>query len=243
MCVVMQSMAMNALLGGKHGSSGSSNNQHGSNPLGSLAGQFLGGQHDGGSSGSHGSGDKPSSGVAGKIVGQLASNLLSPSNKPPPPQNYHGGQTFGQSSHHQGGLAGSVMGGVANMFGGKPGHGGDGVSPNVLVLLLNTVADDGACRVRTMAIPTPAPMEDTPARLRHISPPAHLAALVLLPELRSHITLRRRTSTSRRITPNHTTLLPRVALRMDTILLPKVNRRTGSLTDTTQTVPGRRHPV
>lgn len=126
----MQSMAMNALLGGgKHGqSSGGNSSNHGSNPLGDLASQFLGGGHGSGSGGSHG--NKPSG--AGKLVGQLASNLLSPSSKPSPPQNYHGGNTSGQSSQNHGGIAGAVMGGVANMFGGKPGHGD--VSPNTLVV-------------------------------------------------------------------------------------------------------------
>jgi hypothetical protein len=120
----MQSTALNALLGsGKHGHGSGHSNQHGSNPLGSLASQFLGGQHG---SSSHGSGGKPSG--AGKIVGQLASNFLSSSsNKPTTPQNYHGGHTSGQS-HNQGGLTGAVMGGVSSMFGGnKPGHGSVGV--------------------------------------------------------------------------------------------------------------------
>jgi hypothetical protein len=108
---------MNAILGGKHGG-GSSGGHGGSNPLSGLAGQFLGGGNHG-SHGSHGGGGKNSS--AGKLVGQLASSLLSSSNKPQQPQNYHGGPSPNQSQH-QGGLAGAVMGGVANMFGGK--HGG-----------------------------------------------------------------------------------------------------------------------
>lgn len=106
-------MAMNALLGGKQGGGGGS-----SNPLGSLASQFLGG----GSSG----GGKASSGIGGKLVGQLTSNLFSPSQKPEAPQNYHGGQN--QHAPAQGGLAGAVMGGVASMFGGQQGAGGH-VSP------------------------------------------------------------------------------------------------------------------
>ncbi|KAK5997999.1 hypothetical protein PT974_00368 [Cladobotryum mycophilum] len=109
-------MAMNALLGGKssgHGSSG------GSNPLGSLAGQFLGGGGGGGSHSSGGSSGGKNS-ISGKLVGQLASNLFSPSNsKPQQSQNYHGGQSSGASHSAQGGLAGAVMGGVASMFGGK----------------------------------------------------------------------------------------------------------------------------
>lgn len=108
---------MNALLGGKN--SGHGNSGHGSGSgLGGLANQFLGGGHG---SGGHSSGGKNS---AGKLVGQLASSLLSPSNKPEQPQNYHGGQSSSSQHHTQGGLAGAVMGGVANMFGGKPGHGG-----------------------------------------------------------------------------------------------------------------------
>lgn len=101
-------MAMNALLGGKKQSSG------GGSGIGGLASQFLGG-----SSGGHGGG---SSGIAGKLAGQLASNLFSPSDKPEPPQNYHGGQNSSKPSH-QGGIAGAVFGGVAHMFGGKESSG------------------------------------------------------------------------------------------------------------------------
>lgn len=104
---------MNALLGGKNSSHGGGGG--GGGGLGSLANQFLGGQHGGGSGGGKSS--------AGKLVGQLASNFLSPSNKPQQPSNYHGGQTSGHSSQQGGGLAGAVFGGVANMFGGKPSHG------------------------------------------------------------------------------------------------------------------------
>ncbi|OAA54888.1 WW/Rsp5/WWP domain protein [Cordyceps fumosorosea ARSEF 2679] len=102
------SIAMNALLGGKQSSGGG-----GSSALGSLANQFLGG--------SSGGGGKNSSGIGGKLVGQLASNLFSPSDKPEAPSNYHGGQTQNASTHQQGGLAGAVMGGVASMFGGQQG--------------------------------------------------------------------------------------------------------------------------
>ncbi len=119
---------MNALLGGgKQGSGG----HGGSNPLGNLAGQFLGGGSHGGGSG----GGKQSSGLGGKLVGQLASNLFSPSNKPAAPQNYHGGQTSGgghSQPHNQGGIAGAVFGGVAELFGGgKPGQGHGGQGNNV----------------------------------------------------------------------------------------------------------------
>lgn len=136
---------MNALMGGKHGSGGGGGG--GSNSLGGLASQFLNSGSHGGSSGGGGGGGSSSSSnplgglanqflgggsqgsggggggknsSAGKLVGQLASNMFSSSGKPDPPQNYHGGSTAGQPSH-SGGLAGSVMGGVANMFGGKPG--------------------------------------------------------------------------------------------------------------------------
>ncbi|KAH0601932.1 hypothetical protein MHUMG1_00811 [Metarhizium humberi] len=101
-------MAMNALLGGKKQSSG------GGSGIGGLASQFLGGSSSG-----HGGG---SSGIAGKLAGQLASNLFSPSDKPEPPQNYHGGQNSSKPSH-QGGIAGAVFGGVAHMFGGKESSG------------------------------------------------------------------------------------------------------------------------
>lgn len=67
----------------------------------------------GGHSSSGGSG-----GLGGKLVGQLASNLFSSSNnKPAQPQNYHGASS--SNPQNTGGLAGSVFGGVANMFGGN----------------------------------------------------------------------------------------------------------------------------
>lgn len=104
-------MAMNAILGGKKQSSGGSG-------IGGLASQFLS-SGNGGGSGGHSSGG---SGIAGKLAGQLASNLFSPSDKPAPPQNYHGGQNTHKPSH-QGGIAGAVFGGVAHMFGGKESSG------------------------------------------------------------------------------------------------------------------------
>src|SRR6478735_11605674 len=122
MLTACQSMAMNALLGGKNsGHGGSSSGGHSSSPLGNLGGlanQFLGGSH-GGSGGSNG-GNKPSG--AGKLVGQLASSFMHSASqeKPPAPQNYHGNSNQ-SSSHHQGGLAGQLTGGVATMFGGKHG--------------------------------------------------------------------------------------------------------------------------
>lgn len=112
-------------LGGSHGGSGGgSGGGHGSGSsgnLGGLASQFLGGSH-GGSGGSGGNGGGKQSG-AGKLVGQLASSFMNSASqeKPPAPQNYHGGANQQNSHHAQGGLAGAVMGGVAHMFGGKPG--------------------------------------------------------------------------------------------------------------------------
>jgi hypothetical protein len=119
---------MNMLMGGKgsggHGSSGGSG---GGNPLGGLAAQFLGGGSHGSSGGGSGGGKDS---IAGKLVGQLASNLFSPSSggKPSQSQNYHGGSSGSgqhqQGGHQQGGLAGVVGGGLASIFGGeKPGHG------------------------------------------------------------------------------------------------------------------------
>lgn len=114
-------MAMNALLGGKSGGSGSGHNSN-SSPFGGLANQVLSGltQSNGGGHGQqqhHGS-SGASSGLGGKIVGQLTSNLFSSGGKPSQPQNYHSGQAS-QSSHSSGGMAGSMMGSVAHMFGGQ----------------------------------------------------------------------------------------------------------------------------
>lgn len=114
---------MNQLLGGKQSHGSGHGGGHGSNPLG-LAGQLLGGLSGGGhGSGGHGGGSNP----AGKLVGALASSVLS-SNKPQntTPQNYHGGPPQNQP-HHSGGLAGTLMGGVASMFGGGH-HQGQSVS-------------------------------------------------------------------------------------------------------------------
>lgn len=113
-----QSIAMNALLGGgKQSGSG-----HGSsNQFGGLATQVLNGfTHNNsgnhGGSGNHGA-SSGGSGLGGKLVSQLASGLFSSSNKPTP-QNYHSGE---QATQHQnsGGLAGSMMGGVASLLGGQ----------------------------------------------------------------------------------------------------------------------------
>jgi len=101
-------MAANALMG-KLGGGQHSNSGHSSSPLGGLANQFLGSHSS--------SGQSSSSGLGGKLVGQLASNLFHSSNKPQAPQNYHGGATT--QPQNTGGFAGSVMGGVAHMFGGS----------------------------------------------------------------------------------------------------------------------------
>lgn len=61
--------------------------------------------------------------MGGKLVGQLASNLFASGNRPHQQQNYYGGQSASQQN--SGGLAGAVMGGVANMFGGS--HAGNQV--------------------------------------------------------------------------------------------------------------------
>lgn len=118
-------MAMNAILGGKKQSSGGGG-------LGGLASQFLGGS-GGGHGGGHGGGNSGGNGLAGQLAGKLASNLFSPSEKPNPPQNYHGGQNNKPS--HQGGLAGAVFGGVASMFGGKESS-SHGVSLHLVTICL-----------------------------------------------------------------------------------------------------------
>lgn len=113
-----QSMAMNALLGGNKQSG---NHNGSSNNLGGLASQvFSGLTHS--SSGSHGTSANHSSsggsGLGGKLVGQLAQNLFSSGNKPQAQStNYHSGQQT--TTQNSGGLAGSMMGGVAHMFGGQ----------------------------------------------------------------------------------------------------------------------------
>lgn len=171
---IAQSMAMNALLSsGKQ--SGSSNHGSSSSPLVGLAGQFLGG--------SSGSNHGKSSSSTGKIVGQLASSFLSSANhtanKPEAPTNYHGGHTQGAAGHAQGGLAGSVMGGVANMFGGnKPGH-----SVRTFCIFLSIPTTDITCshlthpRARTTATPTRGPTAATRARHPPTTPAAAAAAL------------------------------------------------------------------
>ena len=114
---------MNALLGGKQGGSGSGHNSN-SSPFGGLANQVISGlTHSNGGGHAqqqhHGSSGAAGGGLGGKLVGQLTSNLFSSGNKPQQPQSYHGGQP--QGPHHSGGLAGSVMGGVAHVFGGQSG--------------------------------------------------------------------------------------------------------------------------
>lgn len=113
---------MNALLGsGKQSGSGHNSS---SSPFGGLANQVISGlTHSNNGHGQqqqqhHGS-SGASSGLGGKLVGQLTSNLFSSGNKPAQPQNYHSGQTT--QPHNSGGLAGSMMGSVAHMFGGQSG--------------------------------------------------------------------------------------------------------------------------
>lgn len=113
---------MNALLGGKQGGSGHNSS---SSPFGGLANQVISGlTHSNGGGHAqqqhHGSSGAAGGGLGGKIVGQLTSNLFSSGNKPSQPQNYHSGQAA-QSPHNSGGLAGSMMGSVAHMFGGQSG--------------------------------------------------------------------------------------------------------------------------
>ncbi|KAK9783944.1 hypothetical protein AB5N19_09885 [Seiridium cardinale] len=116
-------MLMNQISGG-HGKQSNNSGGHGSSPLGGIAGQLLGGlsgsnSHGNSQSNSHSSGGNNG---AGKLVGALASSLFSSGGKTEhqQPQNYHGGQS--STPQQSGGFAGSVMGGVANMFGGSQGH-------------------------------------------------------------------------------------------------------------------------
>ncbi|KAH8194078.1 hypothetical protein TruAng_011759 [Truncatella angustata] len=113
-------MLMNQISGGKQ----SHNSGNSSSPLSGIAGQLMGGltgssSHGSSQGNSHGS---SSNNGAGKLVGALASSLFSSGGKTEhqQPQNYHGGQT--STPQQSGGFAGSVMGGVANMFGGSPGQ-------------------------------------------------------------------------------------------------------------------------
>lgn len=117
---------MNAILGGKKQSSGGGG-------IGGLASQFLGGSSGGGGHGGGGGGSGGGNGIAGQLAGKLVSNLFSSSDKPDTPQNYHGGHGGSKPSQH-GGLAGTVFGGVAQMFGGKDSHGG-GVSFSIFLFV------------------------------------------------------------------------------------------------------------
>lgn len=111
---------MNQISGGKQ-SQGSSGN-HGSSPLAGIAGQLLGGLGGSSNHGNSSSHNANSNNGAGKLVGALASSLFSTGAKTEhqQPQNYHGGQS--STPQASGGFAGSVMGGVANMFGGNQTH-------------------------------------------------------------------------------------------------------------------------
>jgi hypothetical protein len=83
----------------------------------SFASNLLMNQLSGGKQ-SHGGSSGSSSG-AGKLVGALASSLFSSGKSDhQQPSNYHGGQSS-TSQQSSGGFAGSVMGGVSNMFGGS----------------------------------------------------------------------------------------------------------------------------
>ncbi len=105
--MTIQSFAANIL---QSQFSGQHHGGAGANPLGQIIGGLT---HSGGGHGSHGGGG----GLGGKLVGELASNMFSSGNKPPQSQSYHGGPSA--NPQHAGGLAGSVMGGVAHMFGGQ----------------------------------------------------------------------------------------------------------------------------
>ncbi|AEO71496.1 uncharacterized protein THITE_2123926 [Thermothielavioides terrestris NRRL 8126] len=103
---------LSSLSGTQHGGG-----SHGGG-VGGLAGQVVTGLLSGGHSGGHGG--SGASGIGGKLASQLASNLFSSGNKPPQPQNYHGGQSAGH--HASAGGIGGIVGGVASMFSNKP-HG------------------------------------------------------------------------------------------------------------------------
>ncbi|KAI1767026.1 hypothetical protein GGR53DRAFT_160745 [Hypoxylon sp. FL1150] len=117
--------ATNALLNQFSGGKTHGNSSHGSSGIGGIAGQLIGGLGGSHSSSGHGSSSGGhSGGASSNLVGQLASNLFSSGSKPQQaqPQNYHGGQS--SQPQHSGGLANSMMGGVASMFGGSHGNQG-----------------------------------------------------------------------------------------------------------------------
>ncbi|TDZ22993.1 hypothetical protein Cob_v004084 [Colletotrichum orbiculare MAFF 240422] len=164
------SMAMNALLGGKNSGHGSSSASHNSSstPLSGLASQLMSGI--GGHSGNGSSGGKSS---LGKLGGALASSLLSSGNKPQhqgQQQSHQGSQSTGTQQH--GGLAGSLMGGVANMFGGgKQNHSG-----NDFGYTNNTSGGVGSGGGYTgQAPPTSYQPSATYSHNQHSSPPAGAA--------------------------------------------------------------------
>jgi hypothetical protein len=196
-------------LGGKQHGGGS----HNSNPLGSIIGGLThsGGGHGGGHGGGGG-------GLPGKLVGQLASNLFSSnSNKPSQPQNYHGGPS--QAPPHSGGIAGSVMGGVAHMFGAQS-HGS-----NVSRQTLSTALAQSArreltyfvcvCRrTKIMDIPMPARVAATPGPRRRTS------------RLHRDLTSRRTPSPQQARRP--TTRPRRTNLKTSRTVLPRATRLTDS---------------
>jgi hypothetical protein len=109
-------MLQSQLSGKPHGGGGHGGGR-GSNPLGQLIGGLT---HSGGGGHGGGHGGGGAGGIGGKLAGQLASNLFSSgNNKPSQPTNYHGGQQQNAQHHGQGGLAGSVMGGITNLFHGS----------------------------------------------------------------------------------------------------------------------------
>ena len=190
---------MSSLSGNNHGGQQS----HGA---AGLASQLLGGlTHSGGGS----SGGQSSSGIGGKLASQLASNLFHSSDKPPPPQNYHGGQSA--QSSNSGGLAGSMMGGVAHMFGGKPQSSSVcshfPPSPRCPGVFLPPEEYDYANRLpsRTLATLTPVRAEDT-AALRLPRATKHPPLALTNPHRRRSSTLRVRPTiphhrANRRTTP------------------------------------------
>lgn len=183
---------MNALLGGKQGGSSGGHNSN-SSPFGGLANQVISGltHSNGGGHGQqqqhHGS-SAASSGLGGKLVGQLTSNLFSSGNKPAQPQNYHSGQAS-QAPHNSGGLAGSMMGSVAHMFGGQSGASvclhvkTPGIYSAIETTYILTDVPH-VCRTKTLDTQIPARQEPTvaPPLLPHTNRQAHPRSTSLPPK-------------------------------------------------------------
>lgn len=194
---------MNALLGGNKQSG---NHGTSSNNLSGLANQvFSGLTHSG--SGSHGTsashGSSSGGGLGGKLVGQLAQNLFSSGSKPQgQAQNYHSGQQTTQPN--SGGLAGSMMGGVAHMFGGQS-------HSSVRCVAFPSRQTNQACpqradldRTKTTGTRMPVKQEDTVARRRQ-HPTSHQECLSTNQLLNILLKARSR--------PRRTTLPPRMPNR------------------------------